>query len=86
MSSLGHGYSFLIGVNVNLDLAAGAIFIPGLLSGAAGVAGDGYGTMNVALPDDPALSGLVLYAQWFIWDSGAVAGAASTRSARLPFF
>lgn len=79
-------FSTVAGVNVNVDLSVGAIFVPAMLSGPSGVAGQGYGTLNVALPDDPALSGLVLYAQWFIWDTGVASGAASTRSARLSFF
>ena len=51
-----------------------------------GTGGDGYGTFNIALPQDLALAGLELFAQWFIWDAGAPNGAASTRSGRVVLF
>ena len=84
--STAFAFSQINGVNVNIDLTASPLFIPGVLNGAAGVPGDGYGTFNLALPYEPALTGLNLFAQWFIWDAGAPNGAASTRSGRVVLF
>jgi len=84
--STAFAFTQINGVNVNIDLNAAPLFIPGVLSGAPGVPGDGYGTFNIALPQDLALAGLELFAQWFIWDAGAPNGAASTRSGRVVLF
>lgn len=84
--STGFAYSQINGVNVNLDLTASPLFMNGVLNGAPGVAGEGYGTLNMAVPDEPALTGLALFAQWFIWDAGAPNGASSTRSGRVVLF
>jgi len=76
----------LAGVQVNVALNGTELLIPWLLDGAPGVAGDGYGTVRVVVPNIPALSGLSLYSQWFVWDSGVATGAASTRGGRIDLF
>lgn len=76
----------LSGVWINIGLNGSELLIPQVLNGAAGVPGAGYGTLSVALPNVPVLSGLSLYTQWFIWDGGAPAGAAATRGGRLDLF
>ena len=78
--------SILSGVNLNVALNGSELLVPWLLSGAPGVAGVGFGTLRVVVPDVPALSGLTLFSQWFVWDSGAANGAAATRGARLDLF
>jgi hypothetical protein len=72
------------GVNVNVDFGAPLLSAVGL-GGAAGAAGAGFGTLRFGVPDDPAFAGLVLFAQWFVWDA-AVPLCASTRGAELRFF
>jgi len=78
--------SVLSGVNLNVALTGGELLVPWALSGPSGLPGAGFGTLRVVVPDDPALSGLMLYAQWFIWDSGVATGAAATRGARIDLF
>ena len=73
------------GVNVNVALGA-ELHVPGVLGGAAGVPGAGYGTLRVPLPDEPGLAGVSLFTQWWVWDGGAPNGAASSRGAELRFF
>lgn len=80
------GLSVLSGVNLNIALNGSELLVPWVLNGPAGVAGEGYGTLRVVVPDSPALSGLTLYTQWFIWDSGVANGAAATRGGRLDLF
>jgi len=84
--STNYGFGNINGVSINVDLTASPLFIPGVLEGTSGVAGDGYGTLNVAVPNEPVLAGLALYAQWFIWDAGAPNGASATRSGRILLF
>jgi hypothetical protein len=38
------------------------------------------------VPNDPGLAGLVLFAQWFVWDSGVPAGAATSRGSQVALF
>jgi hypothetical protein len=80
------GLSQLTGVWINLSFSGSELLIPWTLSGPAGVAGAGYGTVRVVLPSAPSLAGLALYSQWFVWDGGAPAGAAATRGGRLDLF
>ena len=75
----------IAGTTVLVD-PGGAVFVPGTLAGAPGVAGAGYGTMRVPVPDLPVLLGLTMYTQWFVWDAGVPGGAATTRGAELRFF
>jgi cytochrome c peroxidase len=74
------------GVNLNVALDGSEILVPGMLQGAPGVAGAGYGTLGVAVPNEPGLAGITLYAQWFVWDAGAAAGAATTRGGEVRLF
>ena len=78
--------SVLAGVNLNVALNGNELLVPVLLGGAAGAAGAGYGTVRVALPNVPSLAGITLYTQWFVWDTGVVAGAATTRGAEVRLF
>lgn len=84
--STASGSSVLGGVNVNVALNGSELLVPGMLNGPAGVAGAGYGTLRLMVPNIPELSGVSLYAQWFVWDSGTTAGAASTRGGRIDLF
>ena len=74
------------GVNINVDVHFTPALFGLVLGGASGVAGAGFGTLAVDLPMDPGLVGLVLFAQWFVWDDGVMAGAASTAGADVRFF
>lgn len=72
---------------VNLNIALGSeIHVPVVLGGAAGVAGQGYGSVRVGLPDEPGLAGLTLFSQWWVWDTGVAAGAATSRGGEIRFF
>jgi cytochrome c peroxidase len=73
-------------LGVNIDVGGGAELVPGVLGGAAGAPGQGYGTLRVALPFEPALRGVTLFSQWFVWDAGVSAGAASSRGGEIRFF
>jgi len=74
-------------LGVNIDVALGAeLHVPGVLEGAAGAAGQGYGTLRVPLPYEPGLAGITLYTQWFVWDTGVPAGAATSRGAEIRLF
>jgi hypothetical protein len=57
--------------------------VPLTLGGAAGAAGAGFGTARLALPALPSLIGSEIFTQVFVRDSGAVAGFAASRGARL---
>ncbi len=74
-----------LGVNINVALGA-ELQVPVVLGGASGAAGAGFGTMRVGLPYEPGLIGISLWSQWWVWDTGVPAGAASSRGAQLAFF
>ncbi|MBL8747526.1 MAG: hypothetical protein JNK78_00090 [Planctomycetes bacterium] len=73
------------GVTLLVDPGS-ALLIPGVLGGASGVPGAGFGNLRVGVPDLPFLSGLTMYAQWFVVDPGVVNGAATTAGAEVRFF
>ncbi|MBX3463396.1 MAG: hypothetical protein KF830_09505 [Planctomycetes bacterium] len=74
-----------LGVNVNVALGA-ELHVPVVLGGPPGVAGAGFGSLRVGLPAEPGLAGLTLFTQWWVWDAGVAAGAASSRGAEIAFF
>ncbi len=76
----------LQGVAVNVDVFIAPALFWTTLGGAAGLAGRGYGTVPMVLPMAPALRGITLYAQWFVWDAGTAVGLASSRGAELRLF
>ena len=76
----------LSGVNLNVLLNGNEMLIPLALNGNAGVAGAGYGTLQLAVPSIPGLAGITLFTQWFVWDDGVAAGAATSRGAEVRFF
>ena len=80
------GASVMAGVNVNVALSGHEILLLGTLNGAPGVAGAGFGTFAVGVPDEPALAGITLFGQWFVFDGGAPAVAASSRGAEVRLF
>jgi cytochrome c peroxidase len=80
------GSSSINGVQINLAMNGSELFVPWTLSGAAGVAGEGYGTLRLSVPADPSLSGLSLFSQWFVYDGGVATGASATRGARIDLF
>lgn len=49
-------------------------------------AGDGYGSASVAIPDDPALIGQVVFGRWYVNDPAAPGGVAASPSFRMTVF
>jgi cytochrome c peroxidase len=49
-------------------------------------AGDGYGSATIAIPDDPALHGQIVFGRWFVSDPAAPGGVSSTRAFRMQIF
>ena len=49
-------------------------------------AGAGYGSVDLAIPDDVALQGQVLYARWYVTDAAAAGGVAASPLVRLRLF
>ena len=76
----------LAGVNVNVGLGTGELMANFALAGAPGVAGAGYATLKLPVPAIPALSGLTMFSQWFVWDGGVPTGAATSRGAEVRLF
>ncbi len=72
----------LQGVNIHIDLGA-PLLVTVPLRGAMGVAGTGYTTLATPVPDLPALIGITLFGQWFVWDAAVPAGAASSPGAEF---
>ncbi len=50
------------------------------------LAGRGFGTLQLPLPNDPSFVGATLYVQWFQLDAAAAAGVSSSRGAEIRFF
>jgi cytochrome c peroxidase len=69
----------LLGVPFHVDVAPWQLL-------RATVAGDGAATWAAVLPDDPALIGVELFAQWLVLDPGAAQGVAASRAARFELF
>lgn len=74
------------GVNVNVEVFQTPALFYTTLGGAAGVAGAGFGTVRFVLPPESSLSGITLFAQWFVWDVGVPVGLCSSRGAELRLF
>lgn len=74
------------GVNVNVALGAGEVLVPFALAGAPGAPGAGYATLKLQVPPIPALSGITMFSQWFVWDAGVASGAATSRGAEVRLF
>lgn len=74
------------GVNVNVEVFTTPSLFWTTLGGAAGTVGAGYGTVHFPLPMEPALRGITLYSQWFVWDVGVPVGLCSSRGAELRLF
>ena len=49
-------------------------------------AGGGYGSISLAIPNNPALIGQTFYGRWYITDPGAANGFSVTRAFRLTIF
>jgi cytochrome c peroxidase len=71
------------GVNLNVLLNGNELLVPMVLQGTNGQAGAGYGSLQLALPYLPSLAGITLFTQWFVWDAGAAAGAATSRGGEM---
>jgi cytochrome c peroxidase len=84
--SVGPAAVVLGGVNVNVALGTGETLVNLPLGGAVGVAGAGFGTLKVDVPAIPVLTGLTLYSQWFVWDSGVASGFATSRGGEVRLF
>jgi cytochrome c peroxidase len=66
-----------------VNLAPDTLLLPFPLGGAPGVPGAGYATLNLVIPDDPILAGLVAYAQWVVIDPGATGSLATTEGVQI---
>lgn len=84
--SMAPAATVLAGVNVNVALGTGETLVPIQLNGSPGAPGAGYGTLKVVVPAIPALAGLTLYSQWFVFDAGVASGLATTRGAEVRLF
>lgn len=49
-------------------------------------AGQGYGSVDITIPDDSGLSGQVLYGRWYVDDPAAPGGVAASPSFRMQVF
>lgn len=49
-------------------------------------AGAGYGSVTLAIPNDPALLGKTVYGRWYVTDPGAAGGVASSPAFRMQLF
>jgi hypothetical protein len=74
------------GVPVNVDVWVTPALVGTQLGGGAGLPGQGFTTIRQGVPSAPGLIGLQLYAQWFVWDLGVPAGAASSAGAVIRLF
>ena len=74
------------GINVNVALGTGETLVTFPLAGVPGVAGSGFGTIQVTVPEIPALAGLTLYSQWFVWDAAGPSGFATSRGGEVRLF
>lgn len=79
------GTGTTVGANLNVQLNSALIFYVGL-AGVTASPGAGYGTVMLTVPHNPALSGITLYAQGFVFDVGATAGLASSGGAEIRLF
>ncbi len=75
--------SLVLGAPLNVDPAT-TYLVPLFLQGSG--PGGGYATFNAPLPNDPGLSGLVLFGQWFVADPNAPQQLATSAGARWSFF
>lgn len=83
--ALGPAAQVVNGVNVDVLLGAGELLVWGVLNGVPGQAGAGTGTLRVPVPNIPGLAGVSLFTQWFVVDTGAANGLATTRGAQITF-
>lgn len=74
------------GVSVNVMFNAGELLLSTALAGAPGLAGAGYGTWKIDVPNLPGLAGITLYAQWFVLDAAGPSGFASSRGGEVRIF
>lgn len=63
----------------------GAFFYPLNLGGPVGVPGAGSLTLNYTTPTDPALTGVSLYTQFGVWDTGTVMGLSLSNGLKVTF-
>lgn len=77
--------TFISGVPMNVNHQDPAfLFLNLTLSGSG--QGQGYATFHAPIPDDPALTGLSLYGQWWVQDPGALNGLASSQGLQITVF
>ena len=73
------------GINLNVALPEILqLFVP--LEGPVGLAGRGFGTLQLPLPFDTGMRGVTVFTQWFVIDANGTSGAASSRGAEIRFF
>ncbi len=49
-------------------------------------AGNGYASVSLTIPNDPALVGATLFGRWFVNDAGAAGGVAATPAFKMTIF
>jgi cytochrome c peroxidase len=72
------------GTNVNIDITSPLIYLRTTQGPAQ--PGRGFTTVQEPLPDEPALVGLTMFGQWFVFEPGLPTVAASSRGAEISFF
>ena len=72
------------GVTTTIPMAASLARVATTLSGTG--AGNGYGSVSLTIPNDPALVGATLFGRWFVKDAGAAGGVAVTPAFQMTVF
>jgi cytochrome c peroxidase len=76
----------LNGIPINIGLVPFPEILLVPLSGPAGVAGAGYGSITISIANLPAMIGTHYYAQWFVADPLAPGGVAASRGVHATIF
>ncbi len=72
------------GTTTTIPLMASLARVTVLLSGTG--AGNGYGSVSLTIPNDPALVGATLFGRWFVSDASAVGGVAVSPAFQITIF
>ncbi len=72
------------GTGPGIPGTASFALVPLILDGSG--AGEGFGSVSLSIPDDPALANETVFGRWFVDDPAAPGGVAVSRRFRVPFF
>ena len=72
------------GVTTAIPIAGSLARVATTLSGTG--AGNGYGSVSLTIPNDPALVGTTLFGRWLVKDAGAAGGVAVTPAFQMTVF